>query len=226
MERWNDFFAYFVKAFVQPLWLKKEGQMKILMSFIALFLQMVCCYSQSDTIVLKEGGKIPCKVYMVGDVTVNYEIIEDGKMRRHRVATEDVEKVIFYKTPEIENKDFYIPPTIEAENAFVPGTDTLKYLLNENFVLRKKQKQLNEDLKIIIDNNNEAGKRLKLAAGFSITAFCLGMTSAAIYLATDGDDPAISLVIGSFALGFGIAVPLELFNAGNKLRGKPETKKE
>lgn len=193
---------------------------------IALIVNVASGYSQSDTIILINGGRIPCKVYMMGDVTVNYEIMEDGKMRRHRVATEDVEKVIFYKTPETENKDFYIPPAIEAENAFVPGTDTLKYLLNENFVLRKKQKQLNDDLKIILNNNNEAGKRLKLAAGFSITAFCLGMTSAAVYLATDGDDPAISLVIGSLALGFGIAVPLELFNAGNKLRGIPEKKNE
>ncbi len=187
---------------------------------IALIVNVASGYSQSDTIILINGGRIPCKVYMMGDVTVNYEILEDGKMRRHRVATEDVERVIFYKTPETENREFYTPPGIEVENVLVPGSDTLQYLLNQNIALRNKQKQLNQDLKTIIDNNNEAGKRLKLAAGFSITAFCLGITSAAIYLASDGDQPEISLALGGFALGFGVAVPVELFNAGGKLRGQ------
>lgn len=203
--------------------------MKKLLLTATLLINAAFCFCQNadtvvmksaDTIIMKDGSKIPCKVYIVGDVTVNFEIYDGNKKFRRKVLTDDVEKVIFFKDEQSQEKNFQIPNSIEFETVVNMGTDTLKYLLNENANLKFRQIQLNNNLKTITSNYDFAVNKLKTALGFSLASICLGVISGVLFMVDKDESLTFGIITGSLAVGCAIAVPFSVFSLGSKLRNK------
>jgi hypothetical protein len=153
--------------------MNKKEKMKNIIFTSLLVLGVMFCFGQTqDTIILKNGKKIPCKVIDERVFTIEYLVKGEYQTTREIINTEKVRKVKYFidkKLPEQpEQVDYKIP-----EGAKI--IDTLKYLLAENAYLKMKQNQLEVNTKSMFKHINLAGKNFRNAGILSFVSAGTGI---------------------------------------------------
>jgi hypothetical protein len=187
--------------------------MKKLIFTSILILGILQCFSQTqDTIVLKNGAKIACKVIIEGAFSIGYEV--KGKLEP-KTKYINVEKVNFIKKKQPEQTNYNLQDDSEV-------TD-IEYLMNENALLKKQQNQLAVNIKGMFANINIAGNMIKNAGYFSLGALGAGIISGlCLGLSQKASIPENARIAGYVFAGIAgictIAIPIDLISAGGKLK--------
>jgi hypothetical protein len=161
-----------------------------------------------DTIVCKDGNKVPCRIVDVGDVDVFYKFTYDTNGSSYKMHMKNVERVVFWntKSTQNDNKKVEIP-----KNRVVYDIESLS----------KKVDALEQNINTNIRLQNSAGYHLNMAATYSYLAISATIVSGVLSVvgALNNNKPLIivSGITGAAGLVFTIAIPIQLNRAGNKL---------
>jgi hypothetical protein len=183
--------------------------MKKIVLLLMLFIGGYTYGQKWDTIVCKDGNKVPCRIVEVGDVDVFYKFTYDTTGHSYKMHLKNVERVVFWGAKSIQ----YVNKTLEIPK------NKVEYNIE---TLSKKVEALENNINTNIRIQNYAGYHLNMAATYSYLAISATIVSGVVSLvgALNNYNKPILIVSGIIAgasLCFTIGIPIQLNKAGNTL---------
>jgi hypothetical protein len=187
----------------------------LLLILIFSFISGFSLAQNRDTLIMKDGSKLPCNIKEFREVNVIVEVIDENGIVTKKLKRDNIDKIIPFKVIE--------KPMITEAKIPTEIKDTLKYLITENAYLKSQISGINKSRIEMKNDINIGGNRISSAGYLMLGSLLSGVVSGVFYMtAYKSENPNTKLIFGYVFSGISaaliIAVPIQLISGGDRLK--------